>query len=498
MNRRHSLSVLAGLCTVLMFYIFVDYSTSNFMNRSSTFIGWHGKSARQLVDAIKLGQELEWLSNGNFFPMWGSTFLLALTDFGLLANRSFLAFRAAIIIPLALSVWVGAELLRIRYGRVGWWAGWLMALNPVSLQLIGGVYDAMLSSAWFALAGMVFIYAELAPERQWRWYAIAGGLLGLCFNIRSDMLYPVVGAIVVAALWDRRPQHLARLGLVVGLIALCLAPWTLAQHQRWGNWSPTSANTGHVAFISLGQIEDAAWDVKHIDGYRFDEVDAEILPRWGARLPADNHYARMYSPPASAVYFRMFRVEVMANPRAYIRGLLQKGEAILTSDKLGVLIRGECMAPNANYRKLLPLKKVCSDRIFSTSVLTAFVNGGLVIMLWLGGWGLVNGPRRAPLLAFPGLIGSATFVLLCGFQYLERHLYSVTGMLGLVWLVAALELVQFLLRRRQLGSVPELQDLGTADGLLLGGAIRGPASGFIELSGAGVALQNPEDGLLKP
>jgi len=449
MQSRH---LLAALCVVSALCALVDATTENLINRSFTFLLWHCHQASEMVELWRQGGGLSLTGEGNFFPLWGATLLLALTDLGFLENDAFYVFRGATIALLTLAGWVSAEALWLRYGRAGWWAGWLVALNPVSLQLIGGVYDAMLSSAWFALAGAALIYAELAPGRPWRWYLTAGGLLGVGFNIRSDMLYPVLGALIVAAIWSRDRARLARLGAVAGLIVLCLAPWTLAQHERWGSWSPTSSNTGHVAYISLGQIEDAPWDIEHIDGFQAEEVLAEITPEWGDRLP-EREIAKVYSPPASAAYFRRFREAVSANPGAYLAGALKKGGTILIEKKEGLLVPQRCLEPNP--RKLLKRVEVCSDAVVPRPLLTIYLNVGMVLLLGLGVRGLVRGPERSPLTAWPGLIGSALLVLLAGFQYLERHLYSVTGLLALVWIVAGLELARWLYPERSIAAPPE-------------------------------------------
>jgi len=448
MNLRH---LLAASAVVLTLCVLVDASTENMINRSFTFLLWHCHQAEAMVEGWRAGGGLSLTGEGNFFPLWGAPLLLALTDLGLLENTSFYVFRGAIIALLTLAGLVSAQTLWLRYGRAGWWAGWLVSLNPVSLQLIGGVYDAMLSSAWFALAGAVLIDAEVRPGRPWRGYVAAGLLLGVGFNIRSDMLYPVLGALAVVALWSRQREHVARLAAVVALIALCLAPWTLAQHERWGVWSPSSANTGHVAFISLGQIEDGPWGIEHEDGFLAEEVLAEIAPEWGDRLP-ERDVAKVYSPPASAAYFRRFREAVSAHPGAYALGVLKRGATILTEKKEGMLTPERCLQPNP--RKLLKRVEVCSDAVVPRPLLTAYLNLGVVLLLALGVRALVRGPQRAPLTGWAGLMGSALFVLLCCFQYLERHLYSVSGLIALAWIVAGLELARWLYPERDIAAPP--------------------------------------------
>jgi hypothetical protein len=196
------------------------------------------------------------------FPMWGYGWILAVTQnqYVLLVGQSLLAIAAAVVFLLALE-------------RVGLLHGWPLRLVKALL---------VVSLPWYAQAALRWPYSEAAslilisigvlayalsrPPVSYRVVALSGVLFGLALNFRSDYvaLVALVPALVIALVRSRTALT-QRMGVWVAATLLVLTPWMVYSYRATHHVLLTSTNSGHVLYISLGQLPDNPWGIKPFD-----------------------------------------------------------------------------------------------------------------------------------------------------------------------------------------------------------------------------------------
>lgn len=102
-------------------------------------------------------------------------------------------------------------------------------------------------------------------------------VFGLLVNFRSEFLL-LPFALASVALARQLGGHRARwLLLSGGLLAggvLFLTPWAIRSHALLGCWRLASTNGGGVLYVTLGQLPDNPWGLRHSDAEAWDYVMA--------------------------------------------------------------------------------------------------------------------------------------------------------------------------------------------------------------------------------
>ena len=197
------------------------------------------------------------------FPMWGYGWLLVATrtEYALLLFQIALAVGAAWLFLRALEQ---AEVTPMRTTRL------VKALLVVSVP-------------WYAANALRWPYAEAASlllvsiavlalalargDYRYRAYALSGLLFGTALNFRSDFIgLPIVIAVLVVAFGRRRLAVAKRLGVWIAVLLVTLVPWVVYAHRATGHVLLTSTNSGHVLYISLGQLPGNPWGITPYDG----------------------------------------------------------------------------------------------------------------------------------------------------------------------------------------------------------------------------------------
>lgn len=197
------------------------------------------------------------------FPMWGYGWLLAVTT----SETALLLFQVALATAAAWFFLAVLERVAILTGR---------PLRLVKAALV-------VSVPWYAANALRWPYSEAASllvaavavlvlalargDRRYRLYALSGLLVGIVLNFRSDyVVLPLLVAALVLALGRDRLELAKRLAVWLAVIVAALVPWIVYAHRATGHVLLTSTNSGHVLYISLGQLPGNPWGITPYDG----------------------------------------------------------------------------------------------------------------------------------------------------------------------------------------------------------------------------------------
>ena len=197
------------------------------------------------------------------FPMWGYGWLLAVTgnEYALLLFQVVLATAGA-----ATFLWTleSVGVLRTGAARLAKIA-LLVSVPWYASNALRWPYSEAASLLLLAVALLVLALA--GPTADYVLFALSGALLGLALNFRSDYIaLPALILIVVLALARQRGALLRPLAVWIAAIVVLLVPWMVYSARATGNVLVTSTNSGHVLYISLGQLPGNPWGITPSDG----------------------------------------------------------------------------------------------------------------------------------------------------------------------------------------------------------------------------------------
>jgi 4-amino-4-deoxy-L-arabinose transferase-like glycosyltransferase len=125
-----------------------------------------------------------------------------------------------------------------------------------------------------APASSLALLALLSLERtlargSFRWALVAGILLGLAQNFRTEIvLLPTFLGIVLYALSrfvDLKIPTLRPMWIFIATAFLMQIPWAQFYHEHAGRYSLTESNFGHVLYVSLGSNLHNPWGIEAND-----------------------------------------------------------------------------------------------------------------------------------------------------------------------------------------------------------------------------------------
>ena len=260
------------------------------------------------------------------YPLWGYPALLAVIPEPWL--RCVQVILGASVVATAWVRWrdvtrsPGALLLML-VGAMPWYA------------LCAGMWPTGISAA-FTMLGVLALERAVTMSRMpiALWSGIAFGLAG---NMRSEV--QALPAVLVLVIWivEPRPRdRRLRYGLVSAVVAFgMLLPWAFHYRSHTGHFSTTASNSGQVAFISLGQLPNNPWGIKHDDG----EADRALVARGSVSNPLSDAGDRELR--------HAFFEAVETYPGAYARKVLHNLRSILMG---GFYVGSLPCAPDAALR----------------------------------------------------------------------------------------------------------------------------------------------------
>jgi len=176
-------------------------------------------------------------------------------------------------------------------------------------------YFIMASVKWadavaciLVLPYIYYTHQHLVHGRR-RHLFLSGILLGLMATFRSEYLVLVAFQLAVVLLphvRQFRRRYLVLIGSQFLLTLAVLSPWAIRAYLVSSHIYFTGANGGMVSYISLGQLPDNPWHIKHSDAEAFAYTHAR-----GER--------NTVGPEGDRMLKQEFRRLVLAHPGAYAR-----------------------------------------------------------------------------------------------------------------------------------------------------------------------------------
>ncbi len=142
---------------------------------------------------------------------------------------------------------VGLVARRLGGDGAGYLAAAIAAVHPA----LWNTDVTLMAEPLAAFAGAVLVLGALAvaDRPSWSRWLSFGALAGLACFVRSEFVVigPVLAGVVALGAVDRWGPRLRYLGGTLAVVALVLAPWTVRNQARFGQFVPLSNNSGSVA-----------------------------------------------------------------------------------------------------------------------------------------------------------------------------------------------------------------------------------------------------------
>jgi len=299
--------------------------------------------------------------------------------------------------------------------------------------------------AWIAIG---LLALAIRRHLDVRLLCVAGALIGLAANFRSEMLILGIFLIVTVPIWHlgstrsirglMKAQYWGLLTFPVLLIAL-LIPWAGFQYIKTGHFLLTSSNSGAVSVITLGQLPGNPWGIDHNDSEQsrimhslgFDSLDP--LSATGNAILQD------YFLDAIADHPLAFGKKVVSNTKNALMGGLYIGDWELpldSEDKIYIEITKEkiklALGLNPNTQEIqgyvldgtwdLPFR-ISFDQVLFGVVLASLMFSNAMLLVSIAG-GLLSAVKRQAEVEIKIVVIVLLFVLAMAalLQYQPRHI----------------------------------------------------------------------------
>jgi hypothetical protein len=389
------------------------------------------------------------------YPIWGYPLLLTVLPQGVL---------------LILQVILGAATLAAVWLRLRATVPWPGLLRWVLLLAVP--WYATCAGLWpMAPALCLGLLAVLALEEGLRLRrllpaVLGGALLGVGLNFRSELLlWPLaMVAIVVVARW-LSGDHVYRLTAVVAFAITAMAllvPWSMFYRAQAGHLSLTSSNGGMVEYISLGQLPNNPWQIRHDDGFAVEALRARGLN------------VDPLSDEGDRAFRTLIRQAIRAEPLAYLRKVAHNARNVwlggfytgtLTTDvddELQIdIFREHCklaLGLNPNLREIATYR---AQGVWDRGHLAPWAIlaltwqglgvglGSMYLLVMLGGLlGTARTWRQQPILVLLAALIAMQIGLVAAIQYQPRHV-NVLYVAGAPFVVLACDALRAVWRKRK-------------------------------------------------
>ena len=94
---------------------------------------------------------------------------------------------------------------------------------------------------------------------------IASILYGILLNLRSDYYYFMIVIIIILIIQSIQISNVKAVVIFIVITNMLLIPWGIYTFKRTNHYLQTSTNSGHVFYISLGQLPNNIWKINPID-----------------------------------------------------------------------------------------------------------------------------------------------------------------------------------------------------------------------------------------
>jgi 4-amino-4-deoxy-L-arabinose transferase-like glycosyltransferase len=328
-------------------------------------------------------------------------------------ERPLLPVVIAQVMVSVLAVWVTACLARRLFdGRIGLWAGGLIAVMPVSILMTGAIYAETVFAALLVGAGWLLI--DSLERSRWTMSAAAGLVLGIATLVRPIGL-PMIALWAILPL-TKRSIHRALPHVLALLLAfgLPVGAWMGRNAALFGRFSLASVSDSNLLYYNAASSE------AHRLGIPLDEARARLYeqveepPPTGDSWPgsAEGTVARrvIVEHPAAFVWYN--GVDALNGLRPGFSRLLMLAGPDDSADLIEIFREGSLPAVwQAVGGQNGPLLIVEALMVISTAILIVGSLVGFIVMLARRRWFevVLLGLIPALLLYLPGLASNARF-----------------------------------------------------------------------------------------
>ena len=122
-------------------------------------------------------------------------------------------------------------------------------------------------SANLLVLGLIYLSLGL-QNSSFKFFVYSSVCYGILLNFRSDYIYHYffLSCFLILHLFFRNRKNLTKGFTWIAIVMLFLVPWGLHSKRETGNYLLSSTNSGHVLFISLGQLPNNVWGITPEDG----------------------------------------------------------------------------------------------------------------------------------------------------------------------------------------------------------------------------------------
>jgi hypothetical protein len=299
--------ILQEICTDWKYYFLLSIiiAFATWFNYDSNLMSGILPYYRDFSSFITNGFEYKepFTSNIYTWPMWGYGFMLLLgSKFLIISLQQILTLLTILLLRIEFREILSKKAFDFM-SRLIWFAlPWFLfhvSLWPYSL------------SANLLTIGVCFLGIGLDKYNKYFIYA-SSLLLGIALNFRSDYFYLVWAIFIIVlsiSIYRKNWFQIKHVSIWISIVILFLLPWFFYTKMYSGTGKFVSSNSGHVFFISLGQLPNNKWKITTSDG---DSVMYDII---------NSNFGKKESSltiRSSEVLMEEFKVRVSNDPMEFL------------------------------------------------------------------------------------------------------------------------------------------------------------------------------------
>lgn len=193
------------------------------------------------------------------FPMWGYGWFLLLSSskLVLLFLQCLFAIVSALFILTAIRPALRLNAFQFNVLM------WLVVLSLPWYALSSVLWPHSVATSLLLTSLGLLIKAQGSESPRLRLWLLSGLSFGIMLNFRSDYILLPAGLLLIVLLFDNRPLLMKTKMLIAWCapVLLTMTPWGIYTQHTTGHYLQTSTNSGHVLYLSLGQLPGNSWGI---------------------------------------------------------------------------------------------------------------------------------------------------------------------------------------------------------------------------------------------
>ncbi len=311
-----------------IFSLLIFLANSNHISQQSIYYDTILPLAKSMLSAHGYSD-----SSGNpvFYPLWGYP-IMQIAGFAIGRPVALTLLLQFVFSLLAIVCFYRIFKIEKKYYHIPLFLPFL-ALMSVKVP------DAMVA---FLLLPYIYFAREYIENRRVGSAVMAGAVLAICVNFRSEYLFlPLAHFLMIFLVREKRNETLKLSLIIIIAVLLGLLPWSLRSLNATGEYMLTATNGGSVAYISLGQLDGNKWGIAP-----FDSTAVSVAQLNGFDTP--------FSPAADKMFKDKFFQAISDEPIEFIKKALSNSSKIFyrgvyTGEFANIFITSDRRAGINNY-----------------------------------------------------------------------------------------------------------------------------------------------------